>query len=127
MPTLNVPLVERIIQQLIDHPETHDQNMYGQRTACGTTQCVAGWAVLFSGKDLVWEEYGTNPGDAVAGRVYAAPGDVDSRDIDVIAAELLGIEAVPAKSLFYDMRDTHHIVARLKELINDAQAEQVTA
>lgn len=43
----NWPLAWRVVEHIIDHPETHNQGVYV--TACGTTACVAGWAVALSG------------------------------------------------------------------------------
>lgn len=46
-PELNVEMIRRVRDHIVDHPEQHDQRDY--KSKCGTTQCVAGWALTFSG------------------------------------------------------------------------------
>lgn len=40
-------LPARILEQIVAHPETHDQ--YTWHSSCGTKHCVAGWATALSG------------------------------------------------------------------------------
>ncbi len=39
-------LAEKILKQITEHPETHFQGTWN----CGTTRCIAGWAVEFNRK-----------------------------------------------------------------------------
>jgi len=56
VPALNIDLVRQIREQVTDYPESHDQNTWGTRTACGTTHCTAGWAAVLTRtpEQLVW-------------------------------------------------------------------------
>jgi hypothetical protein len=42
---VNQDLFRSIHQQLMAHPEQHDQSNWEQTDGCHTTRCVAGWAV----------------------------------------------------------------------------------
>lgn len=55
MSKYNVDLMLAVREQITSHPETHSQEMWGLRTECGTTYCIAGWAVQLAGEQLVWE------------------------------------------------------------------------
>lgn len=52
-PEINQELFQKVLDQITIHPETHDQSGW-QNTVegddgyvCGTTRCVAGWALHF--------------------------------------------------------------------------------
>ncbi|MFC5799147.1 hypothetical protein [Streptomyces formicae] len=57
MSKYNVDLMLAVREQITSHPETHRQVMWGRRTECGTTYCIAGWAAVLSGQKLLWEGY----------------------------------------------------------------------
>lgn len=47
---INWPLLERVIEHIIDHPEEWNQEVWIRKTpGCGTQACIAGWAALFAG------------------------------------------------------------------------------
>jgi len=47
---INWPLLERVIEHIIDHPEEWNQEIWIRQTPeCGTQACVAGWTALFAG------------------------------------------------------------------------------
>lgn len=62
----NIPLFAKIMQQVTEHPETWRQESWGElvnywdlkpherQPSCGTTQCIAGWAAVFTGAKPVW-------------------------------------------------------------------------
>lgn len=45
---INVELARKVRDQIADHPETYDQSTWAMETDCGTTYCVAGWALALS-------------------------------------------------------------------------------
>lgn len=45
----NVGLAREILEQIEAHPEMHDQEFVERETACGTTRCIAGWALYLRG------------------------------------------------------------------------------
>ncbi len=56
MTEVNWRLAAKILNIVVNEPEKHDQTVYGRVGPCGTTACVAGWAVLLSG-GVPWDRY----------------------------------------------------------------------
>ncbi len=53
MSEFNRELFQKIHDQITGHPETHNQDSW--ESLCGTTRCVAGWAVHFTnGENRLW-------------------------------------------------------------------------
>lgn len=50
----NWPLILKVRDHIMCHPEEHNQDDWIQRSKwhCGTIACVAGWATIFSGADV---------------------------------------------------------------------------
>lgn len=48
MTTPNIELLGRVIAQITEHPESWDQAQWWD--SCGTSGCIAGWAVHLSGE-----------------------------------------------------------------------------
>jgi hypothetical protein len=98
---LNVELAEKVLKQVTDHPETHDQAHWMTRgLACGTTACLAGWALRFGRPDaeLLWQ-------DGVGGKQIVIEVVVDGTTwgADEAAAEVLGLDSEEADELFLSM------------------------
>lgn len=110
----NVDLMLAIRQQITAHPESHEQRFWAQRTECGTTYCIAGWAVTLTGKAMEWR---SRPGPSAeiegAWRVSDLHG---GRGISAVAADLLGLTGEEAESLFHQGNNARAL-ARLDELI----------
>lgn len=49
---LNIPLARKIYDHVIAHPEEFEMSSYAERTACGTTLCIAGHAVQMTGHEI---------------------------------------------------------------------------
>jgi hypothetical protein len=116
---LNRPLIERIITQLIDHPEQHDQLVWGARKGdCGTSHCVAGWAVAFAPEvELNWRSEDD----------FTSLWDVtmpDGRRLTTAdaAQEILGLDRPQAEKLFYTFGGAEQMVGKLKTLLNEGVA-----
>jgi hypothetical protein len=115
MPELNRPLVEKIITQLIDHPELHDQTAWMDETDCGTSHCVAGWAIAIEEPSLL--NNGIDLSD-MPHRCADGTGRIVS-GWTFEGARLLGLDVHFAQGLFTDFGDTDHMVGRLKDLLNE--------
>lgn len=76
-PTPNLPLLRKILDHIDAHPEEHDQETW--ESACGTTRCVAGWALHFDGQKV------------------RADGSIPRR-----AREVLGLTVSESEALFFD-------------------------
>ena len=60
MSKLNIKLLQRIKAHILEEPKRYEQATYGAKLlpeeggpACGTVACLAGWAVVLSGKRLL--------------------------------------------------------------------------
>ena len=50
----NWALLWEVLEQVIDHPELHDQTNWRSRTKCGTVRCIAGWSAFLGGFRDAW-------------------------------------------------------------------------
>lgn len=97
MPNIrNWPLTWQVVDQMIDHPETHDQGQY--ITRCGTAACFAGWTTSLAGFAFIRSSGTDNFVDYVA----TPNGPVHVRDK---AVELLGIADNDWESSYRDCAD----------------------
>lgn len=87
----NIPLLRKVMEHITEHPQEYHQRFWGLRTDCGTTHCIAGWALVFSGRELVWDT-----GD-LPGMLFAAARDGLTANI---AARELGLDVDRAWELF---------------------------
>ena len=135
--TRNTKLFYLIAEAIEERPEMHSQSSWfgfvvgggidlqevfvaGRQVTCGTTQCIAGWALALEGRvlgvntDEVDPEYvprlgeyvevdalhgGTDPFDD---RQRAALALAPGRGYDIVAAQLLGLTEAEAERLFYE-------------------------
>lgn len=106
---INTDLLLEIREQITSHPETHDQNQWGRRTACGTTHCIAGWAIVLSGATFDWTSVYNTAGTSVT------VNDGAYR-IEEYAACEMGLSEDEADDLFFEY-DNAEALAMLDELI----------
>ena len=86
----NTDLFAKIHDQITAHPETHNQDSWW----CGTTRCIAGWAVQLSKID-------PDQHDRDFLEEYSRDHDV-APDYVLVAADLLGLTLHQAGRLFYE-------------------------
>ena len=117
MPELNIPLFQKIHAQITRDPESHYQGSWETVNECGTSRCLAGWALHFEAHGDVYERdaYGTSLGWSTQMRTL-----LDSRDdlkdwwpVHRIARHLLGLTAEQAGRLFYSDDETAAEAVRL--------------
>ncbi len=134
-PTLNVDLALRVLQYVREHPEQHDQDRYAQpgpdllvdewyyepppleltetvqpvegHYACMTSACIAGWAVLLSGPEVVDAAYDGLDYDGRADLWFG------------LGQKLLGLSRVQAVDIFLDLDDESAIYG-LEALVTEA-------
>jgi hypothetical protein len=110
MPTLNIELIDRIIAHLTEHPEEHNQKIWGRRDECGTRACVAGWAIILSGHDL-WKVKTSN---LVNRRYEVLSFHGLNNSPSIVAGKLLGLSRDQQNCLFLDAtRHTRGMINRL--------------
>lgn len=88
-------LAERILQQITEEPESHDQSIWAVASGtagCGTIACIAGWAVEFNRQDGEGEYRAL---ERLGAELNTAPW------YDSVGRELLGLDRPAASNLFY--------------------------
>lgn len=97
--TINTEMFQKIYDQITQHPDTHDQGTFED---CGTSRCIAGWAVAL--------RYGVADTTIYSGEVP----DREDEEVEgvgylsgtaVIARNILGLTGEQAYDLFYDLND----------------------
>lgn len=97
---MNIERMQKLLDHVTAHPEEHDQNTWGQKTACGTTMCLAGHAVEMFGAGIAWmplDPYSRDPDTVQAVAIF----DKTGREIPEAAAELLDLTLDEMTHLFY--------------------------
>ncbi len=103
----NTELFKKINEVISTRPEEHDQGTYESGRSCGTTRCVAGWAIsLTTGTPVFGGTYPItlHPEVAALEERLGVQRDWGEDDVDVvpaIAQELLGLTEQQAHQLFY--------------------------
>lgn len=88
---VNVDLLRRALEHITAHPAEWDQgSWWNDGGGCGTSGCVAGWAVHLGRPGVVMTAYS----------VWAISGDVRLGGIEEFATDLLGLTTHQAKALF---------------------------
>ena len=111
MPEKNVDLMLQVRDQITSHPETHFQGMFERdhhvldNGSCGTTRCIAGWAIFFATGNTVQKECFAWP-----------PLSQMEKHPEGMGAKLLGLTDDEAHKLFYQM-DEHKALELLDEYI----------
>ncbi len=98
---MNVELAEEVLSYIHDHPEEHDQNQWGERTACGTSMCFAGHAALlaFGAENIAWTRYVNDP-DAEAAFIRHVKVFGTHMSVGDAAQKALGLEDWQRTELF---------------------------
>lgn len=106
-------LAQAVHDQILLHPETHDQTAYFGVGSCGTTACVAGWSLKLAGCKQHSDDRGLTTGrwahPAAGERTYRIPN---------LAAQLLGLSLDDAGWLFFDERTREEVLDGLEAIAN---------
>jgi hypothetical protein len=120
----SAPLIDRVVDVIEHNPDAHNQNYWAWRDMdyslpapplnisidnfpCGTTACVAGWALLLAGYAITFDEDSDIADCAENGRI-----------IPLLARELLRLEREQAEQLFgwtKDLASIRRVVDMIKE------------
>lgn len=98
---MNTELLAETMQWVRDHPETHQQNHYGNR--CGTAGCFAFWAVQLSGRH---EYQGVQRWDSTG------------ETTPYVAVRELGLAWGQANVLFEGSNSAEMLALMVKDLLN---------
>lgn len=106
---INVEMFKRIEEIIIAHPERHRQAYFeAGDSMCGTTRCVAGWAIHFWGLDNgingslheIEEAYIGKIESSVLTENYEFAAGVDAEHV---GAHILGLNPDQGHDLFFNM------------------------
>lgn len=100
MNPVNKELMRKILTQVEENPEQHDQSQWSAQTRCGTAFCVAGWACFLSGYEPVF------PGDKIFETSSEVEKDGELFQTSEKAMELLSLSPEEANQLFYSTEET---------------------
>lgn len=105
MPELNIPLFQKIHAQITRDPGSHYQGSWETVNDCGTTRCLAGWAIHFEAHGDVYKR---DADGFVYGWSAQVQALIDSRDdiedwgsVPRLAQHLLGLTPDQVSRLFY--------------------------
>lgn len=105
-------LAQKILDQITEHPETHDQDTWVNSSGeCGTTYCIAGWAVALNAL-----ESDSSPRLDVTRARLSRELSIRFPTWSLLAEELLGLGDAEAEELFF--ADTEEAPAKLAELFD---------
>lgn len=90
---------QQVLNQITAHPELHYQGSWESRKECGTTRCVAGWAVHFAAPEA------SDLGEAKRQAVADLGIEHEVHSFSGVAARLLGLNGYEAGELFLDAAD----------------------
>lgn len=62
----NLELAKLVLKQIDNEPSSFDMRTWGEKSGCGTTACIAGWAMIFSGYQIKNSEYISPDNDYIA-------------------------------------------------------------
>lgn len=112
----NNELLVKVLHYIEDHPAEWDQELWGSRTACGTTHCFAGHAsVTFAGDVPLWDDDVADDPSTFDEVIVA--GDDHPTHVSVRARELLDLPHYEAEALFQPFNTLENLRAIVLELI----------
>lgn len=101
--SVNIPLLRKVMEHITTHPEEYDQREYAVRSDCGTSHCIAGWALALSGREFTYRRLQSWDHRTAADFGWAAQvgilGDCSEHDE---AAKALGLEDDDAAEMFHE-------------------------
>jgi hypothetical protein len=113
---MNTELARKVLDQIRSFPETHSQGSYIKENECGTTCCIAGHALAFSGYEITEN---SKP-EIEKAYDFLRP---DGTTIDFVwdeAKDLLGLSRDEAVRLFFEW-DNEAAIELLEQMIKSAE------
>lgn len=95
---MNIELFRKIDEVIQNTPEKHYQGTWETITACGTTRCIAGWAVALTTNAPLFNRYGNPTYETL--RISREFGLSDGSNIGAIGRRLLDLTPQQAGRLF---------------------------
>lgn len=98
---MNEEVFRLAMKHIHEFPEEHQQEVWAQRSACGTAACLAGRVVLQAGAEIMWDS------NFLVSLCVTPSGE--RRHISQYARELLGIGQFEAEALFDHMNSVEDL------------------
>ena len=105
----NWPLIEKVYDHILCHPEEWDQTVFADQNTCGTTFCFAGTAVAMT-HDVTFDRNGNL---FIDGHIDS---ETDEWDLEVLARRELGISEDEADELFYTMTKDPEVIRNILDV-----------
>lgn len=106
MPEINTAMARKIADRITAHPDTHNQDYWSNE--CGTTRCIAGWAVYLQAVDSArigdGQEVGEVGLNGLARDYLRAEGLEEERfyvPVETAGRHILGLTVDQAEKLFW--------------------------
>lgn len=101
---MNIELFRKIDEVIQNAPEKHYQGAWESANKCGTTRCIAGWAVALTTGAPLFDRFG-NPTRETS-QVAREVGLSDGFNIGAIGRRLLDLTPQQASRLFFTGKET---------------------
>jgi hypothetical protein len=101
---MNIELFRKIDEVIQALPEQHYQGTWETTTTCGTTRCIAGWAVALTTNAPLFDRYGNPTRETL--QIARESGLSDGFNIGAIGRRLLDLTPQQAGRLFFTDDDT---------------------
>lgn len=110
----NTAMFRKIHDQISNHPEGFNMLSWESYDGCGTTRCVAGWAIYLRAEELGYGMTDDYLSDVVT--QLCQNGVVSDTEFEVAGAEILGIDPDGDTALFHcDNNEAADIVKAFAE------------
>jgi hypothetical protein len=110
----NIEKLEAVLDHIKMHPESHNQEVWAEKTECGTAYCMAGWAVALAGYEFCWRSDGTTSSVITERTATSTHCEL----IEEIATAVLGLDFRDADDLFHSLNTVDDLELMVKNLSN---------
>lgn len=110
----NIEKLEAVLNQIKAHPESHNQEVWAEKTECGTAYCMAGWAVALAGYEFDWHSDGTTSSVITERTATSTHYEL----IEEVATVVLGLDFCDAVELFHSLNTVDDLELMVKNLSN---------
>lgn len=116
---VNIKALDAALAAIDKDPKSWEQNSWAEKTACGTTYCLAGHIAVQSGAQIDWQHVGLD------GRETATSAFVDGewQSIRGVAQQILGVSEEQQEVLFSAYRERDELQVLRDALAGDPDAD----
>lgn len=116
--------MDALLAHLREHPEEHDQSLYGHKTECGTTACAAGTAgLLFAPERVTWAQLKIDPPGSLTLVTTERLSYGAYFGVGELARELLDLTPDDSDAIFHDCANLGEIEVYVKGMREREEAQ----